>query len=111
MTDWGPRPFKFYNAWLSKKGCSSLVKEEWGGSTGDKERLSIKLRKLKGKLKKWNEEEGCVMEGNIKFVEDRLKELNDLNEKMELSIEEKEEFIRLNVELWQAIKFRESVSW
>ena len=29
LTDWGPRPFKFYDCWLLKKGGLEEMKNEW----------------------------------------------------------------------------------
>lgn len=67
------------------------------------------VKKLKGTLKKWNEKKGNNIEGNIKIIEERINELDDLNDKKNLTEVEEEEIRRLNVELWEDVKFKESI--
>lgn len=60
--DWGPKPFKFFNAWFSNKECPSLIRKEWDEMGCRKGRISGKLKKLKGALRKWNEENSNMLE-------------------------------------------------
>ncbi|GKV36996.1 hypothetical protein SLEP1_g45072 [Rubroshorea leprosula] len=55
--DWGPKPFKFFNAWFQQEGCMELVKEVWGlaniqGWVGFQ--LKEKLKLTKEALKRWS---------------------------------------------------------
>lgn len=62
-------------------------------------------------LKKWNEKNGCDLEGNIKTLEERIRVMDDLRYKRKLSETEEEEVKRLNVVLWEAINLKESIWW
>lgn len=50
--EWGPRPFRFQDVWLSHKGCMDIVKKSWKKADG----LTImdKLKNVKNELKTWN---------------------------------------------------------
>lgn len=57
VKDWGPRPFKFINSWISHPEFSSFVKGRWEGHkivgwAGF--RLKEKLKLIKADLKEWN---------------------------------------------------------
>lgn len=58
-------------------------------------RMSGKLRKLKGALKRWNESFGTEMEKRIEAIEERIKELGDISDQRDLIELEVEEFRRL----------------
>ncbi|KAA3462603.1 reverse transcriptase [Gossypium australe] len=62
--DWGPRPFKFINAWFKKEDCKRLIEKEWSEMGSLKGHMAIKLQKLKGTLRKWNENASNVLEKN-----------------------------------------------
>ncbi|XP_017604847.1 uncharacterized protein LOC108451698 [Gossypium arboreum] len=107
--DWGPRPFKFVNAWFKKKDCMSLIEREWFGMGCLRRKIAIKLRKLKGVLKKWNVEDGNMLENRIIESESRIKEIDEASEKRKLTVKELEELKYLNTELWESIRFKESI--
>lgn len=52
---------------------------------------------------------GCDMENRINVIEEMIKELDELSDERDLSEMEIKEIKRLNVELWEAVKFRKSV--
>ncbi|XP_058185545.1 uncharacterized protein LOC131302757 [Rhododendron vialii] len=59
--DWGPRPFRFMDIWLSNPRCMAIAKESWEdnsvtGWAGF--RILQKLRAIKEKLKVWNMQSG-----------------------------------------------------
>ncbi|KAK5837763.1 hypothetical protein PVK06_006490 [Gossypium arboreum] len=107
--DWGPRPFKFINAWFKKKDCMCLIEKEWSGLRCFNRKMAVKLRKLKGILKKWNVEDGNKLEKRIIESESRIKEMDEISEKRELTVKELEELKHLNTELWDAVRFKESI--
>ncbi|TYJ48346.1 hypothetical protein E1A91_A01G055500v1, partial [Gossypium mustelinum] len=72
-------------------------------------KLTRKLRKLKGALKKWNGDNRNVLENKIVECEDRIKMLDEISDQIVLNEGEMEELKRLNVELWEATKFKESL--
>lgn len=69
--DWGPRPFKFLNAWLTKPECLNLITEVWSGLSGVNTKLTRKLRNLKLAIKDWNEKSG----GNVKEKKRRIESI------------------------------------
>jgi len=55
--DWGPKPFRSIDAWLSEKGFAGMVEERWKSykSEGSAIKgLKEKLKLLKVDLKVWN---------------------------------------------------------
>jgi hypothetical protein len=77
--DWGPKPFRFNNHWLSNKDLPILVKGEWesyqvGGWMGYV--LKEKLKRLKGALKKWNKEVYGNVDSKIAVLIDDIEELD-----------------------------------
>ncbi|XP_017604874.1 uncharacterized protein LOC108451727 [Gossypium arboreum] len=78
--DWGPKPFKFFNAWFNKKECLSLIRKEWGEMASKKDKVSGKLRRLKGVLKKWDGEDRYSLERKITEIEERIKSLDAIND-------------------------------
>ncbi|KAA3488096.1 LINE-1 reverse transcriptase isogeny [Gossypium australe] len=107
---WGPRPFfKFVNAWLKMDECIMSIEREWLEMDGLRGKMAAKLRKLKGALKKWNVEDGNILERRIIESEARIKEIDVISEKRKLVDLEIEELKQLNIEIWEAIKFKESI--
>lgn len=47
--NWGPKPFRFQNMWLSHPGCLKLIQEVW--AQHNKSPLNEKLRHVKTSLK------------------------------------------------------------
>ncbi|KAH1073758.1 hypothetical protein J1N35_026086 [Gossypium stocksii] len=109
FVDWGPKPFKFFNAWLSNKVCPNLIKKEWEGLGGRKGSIFEKLRKLKGALRKWNGENGNVLEKRIMEIEERIQFLDVESENRVLIELEMEELRRLNLEFGETMRFKESI--
>ncbi|GMP47970.1 hypothetical protein CsSME_00015489 [Camellia sinensis var. sinensis] len=73
--DWGTKPFRFINAWVSHPSFMKIVKQVWNdtqveGWAGF--RLMVKLRSLKQALKIWNVEVFGHVESKLKAAEDEL---------------------------------------
>ncbi|XP_028116964.1 uncharacterized protein LOC114314700 [Camellia sinensis] len=81
--NWGPRPFKFLNAWTLHPSFLLVMQKSWldsqvQGWAGY--RVKMKLCSFKAELKKWNSEVfGCV-EDQLKQAEVELHELDLLAE-------------------------------
>ena len=57
VTNWGPKPFRFINAWILHPRFLKLVKEVWESVVVDGRasfRLKVKLHRVKEALKVWN---------------------------------------------------------
>ena len=55
--DWGPKPFRTIDAWLSEKGFMEMVKGRWTSNSVQGSgfmKVKEKLKHLKGDLKVWN---------------------------------------------------------
>ncbi|CAL5378246.1 unnamed protein product [Camellia sinensis] len=82
--DWGPRPFRFLNAWFLHSDFKPMVKKSWEEATifgWAGYRLKGKLAKLKVDLKKWNVEVFGNVEHQLKTAEEELHEIDLLAEK------------------------------
>ncbi|KAL4378674.1 hypothetical protein GQ457_02G029430 [Hibiscus cannabinus] len=80
--DWGPRPFRFLNYWLEKKGHVRLMESKWrriGEAAGSPVNILEKLRRLKSFLKVWNRESFGSVDLQIEVTTDLL---NDLDERI-----------------------------
>lgn len=86
--DWGPKPFRFINAWLSHPDFMRVVDASWkeGGINGwGSFVFKEKLKRLKLKLKEWNS--GCFgfLEQNIQSLREEIHALDMLDEASGLS--------------------------
>ena len=69
--DWGPKPFRTIDAWLSEKGFLEMVKVRWLSYPGQGcsfMKVKDKLKCLKGDLKEWNRD----VFGNIETTKKRI---------------------------------------
>ncbi|XP_058211519.1 uncharacterized protein LOC131323689 [Rhododendron vialii] len=60
--DWGPKPFRFINAWFSNPKCEQIIKEVWENGSCYRwagVRIMQKLREVKEKVKIWNSSDFC----------------------------------------------------
>jgi len=77
LKDWGPKPFRSINAWLSERGFCEMVKDKWCSYSvqgSDIHMFKEKLKRLKGDLKTWNRD----LFGNI--VSSKKKILQEIEE-------------------------------
>ena len=106
--NWGPRPFRFIDAWLSHLGCVKLISKTWSESCGSS--FMDKLKKVKLSLKKWNAEEfGCIDE-KIQLLENKIQELDLIADNRNLEAHEFEERRNSQMDLWRWLKGKE-VFW
>ncbi|GFS28866.1 hypothetical protein Acr_00g0004350 [Actinidia rufa] len=110
LRDWGPRPFKFINAWVLHPKCLEVMESAWIQS--DEQgwagyRIMRKLKSMKEALKEWNR----VSFGNVQTqVEQVEKQLHDLDIKAEEgSILENDRMRRreLKADLWKLCRYLE----
>ena len=78
---WGPTPFRFENMWLHHKSFNSDFKKWWKDtftSSWEGRKFMTKLKLIKEKVKKWNEEVFGDMRLHKQSLLRRLKELDFL---------------------------------
>ncbi|XP_058215782.1 uncharacterized protein LOC131326892 [Rhododendron vialii] len=110
--DWGPRPFRFMDIWLSNPRCMANAEETWentvvNGWAGFQ--ILRKLRAIKDKLKVWNKEEFGDVNSALLVTETELQHLDLLAEVRQLSIEEKASRCKAKSEFWRLSRLTESL--
>ncbi|XP_028122989.1 uncharacterized protein LOC114320091 [Camellia sinensis] len=108
--DWGPRPFRFLNAWALHPKFISLVEESWSesqvfGWAGY--RCLKKLKALKQKLKVWNIEVFGKIEFKIKAAEEEAHAIELIAEERALLGNEQARRRELMGEVWRLNKMLE----
>ena len=68
---WGPKPFRVFDAWLSNKDYTKVVRDCWSAN----QHMGCKLQNLKHRLKTWSRD-NCGDLGNK--VKQTQKKINDL---------------------------------
>lgn len=84
----GPVPFKFENMWLEYHDFKGKLKEWWEGERQqgwEGSKFMKKLRAVKDKVKAWNKESSRDIESDSKEAEERIKDLDLLEEGDQLS--------------------------
>ncbi|KAJ9539609.1 hypothetical protein OSB04_026115 [Centaurea solstitialis] len=85
LKDFGPKPFKFFNAWLSEDSLEAIVRESWNCEvrSSDPDRvLRDKFKQAKVKIKAWSVEHFGALENKIVGARN---ECNNLEAKAEQS--------------------------
>ncbi|KHN42743.1 hypothetical protein glysoja_030226, partial [Glycine soja] len=112
VIDWGPKPFRVLDCWLSDSSFKETVKNcwlssrlpGWGGFV-----LKEKIKILKQKLKIWNKESyGDTLKKVIK-IEEELNKLEEETIHRQLSAEEESKRKQLQEALWVAAHAHESL--
>ncbi|GKV44506.1 hypothetical protein SLEP1_g51682 [Rubroshorea leprosula] len=86
--DWGPKPFKYYDAWLEQPGCKEVITNAWinnevSGWNGFK--LKEKLKRTKQVLKEWSYQMNTEMDNKIKEAETVIATIDEKREHNRLS--------------------------
>jgi hypothetical protein len=89
--DWGPKPFRFNNAWLEHNNFSKMIEEVWRGMSFVGWMgfiLKEKLKGLKVHLKEWHKREFGGGEERIALIIEDIRELEVRGELVGLSDQE-----------------------
>lgn len=110
--DWGPKPFRFLNAWMRHPGFLDIVANSWGesenagwGSFVFKE----KLKRLKGALKKWNKEHFGHCDKQIEDLRHELHELDFRDDNGGLTLDEVVKRSETSTRLMQKLNIHNSI--
>lgn len=112
--NWGPKPFKFFNAWLSNPKCLQLMEKAWvesneSGWAGFK--IHKKLKSMKDTLKVWAKEEFGELQTKLEKVELELHELDIRAENGNLEGDGKEMRKKLRAEMWKLTRTIDRMWW
>lgn len=110
--DWGPRPFRFMDMWLSNPSCMKLAKDTWNevqvnGWAGFM--IMQKLKAVKDRLKVWNKEVFGDVNLALQQIEAELHQFEILAEERQLSEVEKASKCKTKTEFWRLSRLTESM--
>lgn len=103
--NWGPKPFRFQNFWLTDPKCLKIVKESWSKSSSRP--MVEKLRADKTSLKQWNQKEFGNLDSNIANLESTIQSIDNIANQRNLDSEELEKRKAAQEDLWLWMKRRE----
>ncbi|XP_028060848.1 uncharacterized protein LOC114264432 [Camellia sinensis] len=109
--DWGPKPFKFLNAWVLHPSFLKEVEKVWVGTQVEGWagfRIMVKLRTLKQALKIWNVEVFGHVESKLQEAEAELHSWDLTAEERNLVEVEVRQKIEIRNEVW---KLRKRLEW
>lgn len=105
IVDWGPKPFRFINAWCSHPEFKKFIEDSWKSYEVDGWygfRIKEKLKRLKEDLKKWNREVFGFIDSKVDQLKQDIHELDMIDDTLGLEEEEiisrKEKIANLSAE-------------
>ncbi|GKV32816.1 hypothetical protein SLEP1_g41389 [Rubroshorea leprosula] len=110
--DWGPKPFKFFDAWLEQPECMELIKKAWNSSVEEGRkgfRLKEKLKSTKKALKEWSGNHMSELDCKIKEAEKMIAILDEKGEIAQLSEEDSNRRKGCFLDLWKYLRIKESI--
>lgn len=109
--DWGPKPVRFLDIWLSDPKCMKVAKETWEEALVQGWAGFIivqKLRAMKDRLKLWNKQDFGDINCALQDTEAKLHHLDTLSEARQLNEEEKAMWCSLKSDFWRLSNLLES---
>ncbi|XP_057803588.1 uncharacterized protein LOC131018916 [Salvia miltiorrhiza] len=88
---WGPKPFRFLNAWTNHQSFEQVVRESWqkSGITGwSCYVFKEKMKRLKEDLRKWNKSTFGHVEENVIQLKDQIMKWDAIDDALGLDEEE-----------------------
>lgn len=104
--NWGPKPFRFLNCWISHPNYSKIISETWQHSSHMN--IKEKLKKVKERLKEWNRKEFGFIESQIDALELKINKIDSLANDRLLEEDELNERKMAQLDLWEWLKRKES---
>ena len=104
-SDWGPRPFRFLDCWLTHDECMEVIKSAWDKS---KEKPVIqKLQSVKNDLKTWNVNVFGNIDSNIQRLESKIHSWDSEAQYRVLLDSEIQDRNEAQADLWSWLKRKE----
>lgn len=104
--NWGAKPFRFLNCWLSHPQCLKIIQSAW--LKGSNLSIPEKLRVTKEDLKIWNATEFGLIDFKIKGLEEKIGHFDKIANNHLLSVDELQVQYQAQQELWAWHRRRES---
>lgn len=108
VIDFGPTPFRFFNAWLSIEGFSALVVNSWnqvGISDSSSTVLKDKLKRLKNHIKVWIHQRDSGP-GSLKSLKEKMLTWEAIADAGSLSVSDHNNFVAARHNFFQAEAFQ-----
>ena len=106
VKNWGPKPFRFLNCWLSNPQCAKIIQESWGDSKDTS--IMDKMKIVKKRLIAWNKTEFGKIHEKIAELEVKIQDLDRIADERNLEEDEISSRKQAQMDLWQWLKIRES---
>ncbi|GKV46811.1 hypothetical protein SLEP1_g53774 [Rubroshorea leprosula] len=110
--DWGPKPFKFFNAWMDQPGCIETIRNAWKScevNGGYGLRLKERLKFTKNALKLWSGSSMIAIDKKIREAKVEIEELDKKGENSLLTHIDIERRRGCFIDLWNNLKIKESM--
>lgn len=104
--NWGPKPFRFINCWLSDSNCLKIIRDSWSNLDGAP--MMDKLKLVKSNLRAWNVAEFGKIDNQIGVLEGKISDIDMAANDRNLSNDEVASRASLQVELWNWLRRKES---
>ncbi|GKV41862.1 hypothetical protein SLEP1_g49342 [Rubroshorea leprosula] len=108
--DWGPKPFKFFDAWFEKPGCRELIRSVWKFNEIQGKKgfiLKEKLKRTKKALKEWSRNLTEEVDDKVKKAESVIAEIDEKGESSQLTAEDVERRRGSFIDLWKNLRIKE----
>ncbi|GKV16062.1 hypothetical protein SLEP1_g26767 [Rubroshorea leprosula] len=108
--DWGPKPFKFFDAWFDKPGCKELITRVWKTSDVQGQKgfiLKEKLKSTKKALKEWSRNLAQDVDAKVKEAEAVIAEIDEKGENSQLIAEDVERRRGSFMVIWKNLRIKE----
>ncbi|GKV35410.1 hypothetical protein SLEP1_g43679 [Rubroshorea leprosula] len=111
--NWGPKPFKFFDAWLDDQGCRELISEVWNnektqGWAGFK--LKEKLKATKNALREWSRNFVEQVDAKINSSRVVIEQLDLKGEQGQLTEEEINKRKEALLDIWKNMNTKERMA-
>ncbi|GKU98541.1 hypothetical protein SLEP1_g11532 [Rubroshorea leprosula] len=110
--DWGPKPFRFFDAWLELPQFKGIVIDIWNSTVvkgWNGYRLKEKLKETKKVLKEWSKNMTSEIDLGIQKSIDSIASIDKKGEEMPLLLEDIEARRTNFLELWKNQRMKEKV--
>lgn len=110
--DWGPKPFRILDCWLSDKSFKKVVIDSWSAnpqSGWGGYAIKEKIKALKQKIKIWNKEHYGDIFSKFKKIEGELNLLEETTADRQLDDNERALGKQLQQQLWETAQSHESL--